>query len=295
MAAPVYFTMSLLGGLAGYFARGRAQYTTGSRRLAVAALLSAPLLSAALESGLPSQAQTRLVTSSVRIAAPAALVWQHIARVPPITEPQSSLFFSMGFPRPIEATLSHEGVGGVRHARFERGLYFIETVTLWDPPRSIRFAIEPDPGQTPLTTLDEHVLVGGRYFDVLEGSYRIEAIESGAVLLHLISEHKINTHFNAYTALWSDYLMSEIQRNILLVIKQRAERAAPAAGGPPAGYRASSHPRLGRPPFRDSHGWGSPPRGPAPRDWRAACPSPRRLHPLARRSGCQTKKTCFPM
>jgi len=45
------------------------------------------------------------------------------------------------------------------------------------------------------------------------------------VLLHLISEHKINTHFNAYTALWSDCLMSEIQRNILLVIKQRAERS----------------------------------------------------------------------
>jgi hypothetical protein len=130
----------------------------------------------------------------------------------------------MGFPRPIEATLSHEGVGGVRHARFERGLYFIETVTYWDPPRSIRFAIAPDPKQTPLTTLDEHVLVGGRYFDVLEGAYRIEPLDGKSVRLHLSSEHRISTHFNAYTSLWSDYLMSEIQQNILLVIKQRAER-----------------------------------------------------------------------
>ena len=29
----------------------------------------------------------------------------------PITERQQSLFFAMGFPKPVEATLSAEGVG----------------------------------------------------------------------------------------------------------------------------------------------------------------------------------------
>jgi len=116
-------------------------------------------------------------------------------------------------------------VGGVRHARFERGLLFIETITAWDPERSFRFSIAVDPAHTPLTTLDAHVTVGGRYFDVLEGGYRIEPLGPGRVRLHLDSQHRIATHFNLYTSLWSDALMSAVQDNILRVIKARAEAA----------------------------------------------------------------------
>jgi hypothetical protein len=45
------------------------------------------------------------------------------------------------------------------------------------------------------------------------------------VRLHLTSRHRISTHFNAYRSLWSDYLMSEIQANLLRVLKGRIERA----------------------------------------------------------------------
>ena len=50
----------------------------------------------------------------------------------------------IGFPRPIEATLSYEGVGGVRHASFERGLMFVETVTDWEPEHRLAFGGEGD-------------------------------------------------------------------------------------------------------------------------------------------------------
>jgi hypothetical protein len=115
-------------------------------------------------------------------------------------------------------------VGGVRHASFERGLLFIETVTHWQPPHVLRFSIAVDPAHTPLTTLDSHVTVGGAYFDVLTGGYRVEPLGPDRVRLHLDSQHCISTHYNFYTSLWSEYLMAEIQNNILRVIKQRAER-----------------------------------------------------------------------
>ena len=232
MAAPVYLTVAVLGAVAGHL--WMRFYKPGARatRMMLGPLLALPLLSSAFEHGARvDNRQVRVVQNSIDIAATPATVWPEIARVRRIVEPQESLFFTMGFPRPVEATLSHEGVGGVRHASFERGLLFIETVTEWQPERSIRFDIRVDPKHTPLTTLDAHVTVGGNYFDVLEGGYRIEPLGPGRVRLHLDSHHRISTGFNFYTALWSDYLMSEIQANILRVIRARCERAQAVARG----------------------------------------------------------------
>jgi hypothetical protein len=185
------------------------------------------MLSAGLESQLGTGDELRVVSNTIDIRASDETVFRHIARVAPITEPQQSFFFTMGFPRPVEATLGKEAVGGVRHASFERGLVFIETITKWEPLREIRFTIDVDPDSTPTTTLDAHVTVGGRYFDVLEGGYRIEPLGPALVRLHLDSQHRISTHYNGYTSLWSDYLMGEIQENILRVIRDRCERAEP--------------------------------------------------------------------
>lgn len=224
MAAPVYLPLAMLSAIVTHYYRKRLRPGAGSRYGAVALLASLPLLSAGAERAISLPHQARRVHNSIDIDASATQVWRQIVRVPPIHEPQQSWFFSLGFPRPVEATLSHERVGGVRHARFERGLLFIETIRVWQPEQALRFGIEVDPSHTPLTTLDAHVTVGGRYFDVLEGGYRIEPLAPGRVRLHLDSHHRISTRFNAYTALWSDALMAAIQENILRVLKQRAER-----------------------------------------------------------------------
>jgi hypothetical protein len=219
MMAPLYLILALVGALFGHRSRRR-RYPAGTT-LAIAAL---PLLSAGLEPAFTLPSETRVVHNQIDIRASQHSVWREIVRVRKIDEPQHSWFFSLGFPRPIEATLSHEGIGGVRHASFERGLVFFETIKEWQPERSFRFTIEVDPNHTPLTTLDAHVTVGGQFFDVLEGGYRIEPLDSERVRLHLDSQHRISTRFNFYTSLWSDALMSEIQRNILSIIKQRAEQ-----------------------------------------------------------------------
>lgn len=225
MMAPVYLSLALIGAVIGHRMRRRHRVRTHTT-LAIAFL---PLLSAGAEQSLALPSQTRSVHNSIDIHASELEVWREIVRVRRIEEPQESWFFRMGFPRPVEATLTHEGIGGVRHARFERGLVFFETIKQWEPERALRFSIEVDPHHTPLTTLDAHVTVGGQFFDVLEGGYRIEPLGAGQVRLHLDSQHRISTRFNFYTSLWSDSLMSEIQRNILRVLKARAEGASAAA------------------------------------------------------------------
>jgi len=218
MAFPV---MLLLAGFGGLMLR----LVLGSRSkhfiFATFTLMPVPLSFA--EQAVPLPAEKQIVANEIFIRADASRVWKKIVRVEKITEPQNSMFFTMGFPKPVEALLSGDGVGQTRLATFERGLQFVETVTDWRENRRLSFTIKADPNMTPLTTLDEHVTVGGAFFDVLSGTYEIYPAQGG-VRLKLYSEHRISTHFNFYARLWSRYLMSEIQENILHVIKQRAER-----------------------------------------------------------------------
>lgn len=224
MALPLTLLFASIGGVvAGLLARFRGKATGAT--LCVAFL---PALLAPAEVRLQAPLQIRTVESQIRIHAPAVVVWQNIERVPAIApaELRPSWAQRLGFPRPVEATLSHEGVGGVRHASFERGLLFIETVTAWEPQQRLAFTIRADSAHIPPTTLDEHVTIGGRYFDVLDGEYRLEPLADGSTLLHLTSHQRLSTDFNGYAGFWSDAVMQNLQTSILNVIQHRCEHQA---------------------------------------------------------------------
>jgi hypothetical protein len=220
---PALASASLGGFFIGLFQRYQHRKHT---RKTVYCLAALPLLLAMLEAKIHQPLQTRTVDTSIVIHAPLATVWQNIERVRPIapSELRPSWANSIGFPRPVEATLSHEGIGGVRNASFERGLNFTETITDWVPGQRIVFTIKADTAAIPATTLDEHVTVGGRFFDVLTGEYDLHTLPNGDTLLHLSSQERLSTDFNAYAALWSDAVMHDMQSNILYVIRNRCEQ-----------------------------------------------------------------------
>ena len=184
-----------------------------------------PYFAAPIESRMPRPQSIREVKTQITIHADPETVWRNIERVPNIADHEQgfSFFHLLGFPRPVEATLSHEGIGGVRNATFEGGVLFVETITDWRPQEALSFDIKADTGSIPPTTLDEHVTVGGPYFDVLEGRYRIEREGEGTVLLQLSSVHRLSTRFNFYSGVWTDFIMRDIQNNILGIIKHRCE------------------------------------------------------------------------
>jgi hypothetical protein len=222
---PLFIIEATLGALLAVWVgwllrRRRAGAGQGTAALFVALL---PLIATPLEHRLELPNEIRTVHSSIDIAASPEAVWREIARVPAIdpAELRFSLARAIGFPRPIEATLSHEGVGGVRQASFAGGVVFVETVTVWEPGERLEFRIAADPNSIPMRTLDQHVTVGGEFFDVLEGMYRIERFDDG-VRLHLSSRHRVSTRFNVYARLWTDFVMSDIQRSILQVVAQRS-------------------------------------------------------------------------
>ncbi len=212
----------LCAGLAGMFIRSRR-----ARGAVLAGCMVLPFVAAPIESRLGSSFELRTVENRIEIAASPATVWKEIERVPAIGEREHEHGFALshliGFPRPVEAKLIGEGVGAVRHATFERGVLFVETITKWEPEKTLTFSIRADMDDIPPTTLDQHVTVGGPYFDVLEGEYRIEPLGADRVVLHLSSQHRLSTRFNGYAGFWTDFIMRDTQRYILEIIRERCE------------------------------------------------------------------------
>jgi hypothetical protein len=230
MFLPVGLLLASCGGLAaGVTARCVSSHK--AKNITLGCILALPLLVTPWERPVFMRDEVRHVETTISIHAPADVVWRNIERVREIHTSELPISWShrIGFPSPVEATLSSEGVGGIRHASFDGGVLFIETVDTWEPNHRLAFSIHAQTDQIPKTTLDDHVRVGGQYFDVLRGEYMIEAMPDGVVRLHLSSDHRLSTDFNWYARLWTDATMRDIQNTILQVIRNRCE-ADGAAG-----------------------------------------------------------------
>jgi hypothetical protein len=221
---PLLLGFSYVGSFLG-FACARLITTKRNRIYCVVSVALLPFFASPLEQLRQPVNQVFAVPTQIKIHAAPEAVWQQIRTVPLIQEREQSTSFShrLGFPRPVEARLVGEGVGAVRYATFERGVLFVETITEWQEPRKLSFSIRADTEHIPPTTFDEHVIIGGKYFDVLDGSYSIEDIGNGDVILHLSSSQRLSTRFNFYSHYWTEYLMADLQNYILRIIKKRCE------------------------------------------------------------------------
>jgi len=228
MAAPIVMAMATLGGvLVGIAVTARGRRAT--RPLLTCLVL--PLALGPAEQYVPTPSEIRTVTTLVDIEADPGTVWKNVVRVRLIepSELHPGFFERIGIPRPLEATLSDEAIGGHREARFEGGILFHERVIEWQPERVLGFTIAVDPGSISPTVLDPHVLVGGPNFDVLYGRFILEP-RGATTRLHLVSKHRVSTHFNFYTRLWTEAVMRDIQSQICSVIARRASAQAHPRG-----------------------------------------------------------------
>ena len=221
---PLFLILSSIGGLiAGLLLYLLRKY--GKSENLGYCIIVLPFLLAPLESKVSLANRIVAVNTQIEINSDASTIWQNIERVPAISATEHSTYLTniIGFPKPVEAKLFGEGVGAVRHATFERGVLFIETITEWESQKHLSFSIKADTGSVPPTTLDQHVIIGGPYFDVLQGTYDIETVNDRKAILHLSSRHRLSTHFNFYSEWWTSFIMRDTQNQILKIIKRRCE------------------------------------------------------------------------
>jgi hypothetical protein len=223
MILPIFLGLSSLGGLvAGHF---KLKKWRNENKLNASLVCLLPFVLAAFEHLLPALPTRYEAYTYTDIHSSRDQIWNNVLRVRaiPASSDKATITRWLGFPRPVKAELNYAGVGASRKAIFTGGLVFDEVVKEYEPGKRMYFSIRANPHDIPATTMDEHVVIGGDYFDVLDGTYRLEPLNDSTWRLHLYSHFELTTNFNFYASWWAGWIMRDIQDNILQVIKTRCE------------------------------------------------------------------------
>lgn len=221
MAMPLFLALSSIGGLI-----ARHYKLKDKNKLQVSlVMVLLPFLIAPVEHLIGAIPGRYKADTHIDIHAPAEKIWENVTRVReiPASQDKGWLTKALDFPRPVKAELDYTGVGGVREAIFTGGLVFHETVTEYVAQQKMVFTIKANPYEIPSTTMEEHIVIGGEFFDVLNGTYELEQLGKDYYRVHLYSHFKLNTTFNFYASVWAGWIMKDIQGNILQVLKTRCE------------------------------------------------------------------------
>ncbi|WP_109441435.1 hypothetical protein [Acinetobacter haemolyticus] len=162
---------------------------------------------------------------SMIIHAPAPQVFHainHIGQIQP-QEVKDSFIFTMGFPKPIFGMTEQQGDQLVRTIQWERGIQFKENVTASYPPYLLSWNYQFDSDSFPKGSLDDHLEMGGRYFDLLNTDYTLEKIDDKTTKLTLTIDYRLSTEYNWYSKLWVNFILNEFSDVVMNIHKHRLE------------------------------------------------------------------------
>jgi hypothetical protein len=222
MATPLFLSLAIAGAVTWKLISRTRRLLGNYYLLFLIVPVLSPFLAGVNESRLPAAVSIRHVHTEIPIYSTRQRIWKNITRVSEIqpSEQRPSVFHALGLPRPRQAVLDHDGIGGIRLAQFTSNLIYVETVTQWDKEQDMRFSISVDRSQAPPPVIRE---IDGRYFTVLEGHYNIQEMPDGGFRLNLDSTERLTTRFNWYSSFWTDQIMRHLQLYILRIIKSRCE------------------------------------------------------------------------
>lgn len=219
MLLPVFMLLASLGGILICEFIDRSQ----NKQQTLNIFLALPFLLAPIESQFTSPTTINTINTEIIINADKETVWNNIKSVKAIKDEELRWSFShfIGIPKPVQSELTEERIGGTRHIKWERGIRFREKITDWKLHDSFSYEVLVD--HIPPEAIDKHVEVGGKYFDVLNGGYKLTKIDQNTTKLNLKCTYRVTTKFNFYSKLWADFILDDFQVVILDVIKERSE------------------------------------------------------------------------
>ena len=219
---------ALLGAVAG-LVMGVICRLTDWPRHALGCLVAVPLLLGGVEHRLPLPDSYAEAEQSIWIAAPPERIWHDIFHIQDIAphEGGNALAWLAGVPRPLGVATTG-GPHPVREVQWEKGIRFKEYITELRENEFVHWRFDFQPGDIPKGALDDHVTIGGDYFDMLDAGYRLTP-EAGGTRLTLNIRWRVSTRFNWYAAPLSRWLTNDFARHVLAIYKQRAEGVNVAA------------------------------------------------------------------
>lgn len=225
LAVPLF---ALLGGIGGLLAGAVCRWTLRPRRLLCFAGALA-LLGGGVEQRIPLPDTIDTVVSRRVIAATPERIWAQLLYAPRIEahEMESGWMYRIGAPLPLSAVTEQHGDELIRHIRMGRGVQFDQVADEWQPLRRVLWRYRFAPDSFPPGALDDHVRIGGHYFDLVDTEYVLEPAAGGTRLISRM-RYRVSTHFNWYTRPLARLLVRNFEQTALAFYARRAEASARA-------------------------------------------------------------------
>ncbi|HEX4332289.1 MAG TPA: SRPBCC family protein [Usitatibacter sp.] len=218
--APLFAILGALGGLImGAICRwtnwpGKALYSIGVL----------PLVIGFLDPAVPTTDEIGVIERTTVIDAPAATVWRHILSAPSIDPRQieKAWLFRIGVPLPRSGVFEEQERHRVRRVTMGKDIHFDEVITDWETDRFLRWTYRYYADSFPPHALDEHVVLGGHYFDIRDTAYRLAPV-GDRTRLTVTMHYRITTRFNWYAVPVGDWLLGNLAEANIGYYRQKSE------------------------------------------------------------------------
>ena len=218
--------LMMLEGAVGGLAMGAACRLANIPRSALCSLAVLPIALGLAERDLPLPDRVRVVQRHVTIDAAPERIWREIHHADAIraAEVERGWAYRIGVPVPIAGITEMTPEGRVRHVRMGKGIHFDQVVVDWKEPRHVRFTYRFGEDSVPAGALDDHVRIGGQYFDLVDTSYTLTPRGRSTELAIAIT-YRVSTRFNWYAQPIADALLGNFGDTILALYRSRSSGA----------------------------------------------------------------------
>jgi hypothetical protein len=109
-----------------------------------------------------------------------------------------------------------------------RGAHFDQVAVEWHENQLVTWHNRFRPDSFPPGALDDHVRIGGEYFDVGDTTYALTPAEGGTRLTVRL-RYRVSTHFNWYAGPLADLLVGNFADTVLGFYARRAAAPQPTS------------------------------------------------------------------
>ncbi|MDI4632239.1 SRPBCC domain-containing protein [Pelomonas sp. V22] len=215
-------------GAAGGLIMGIACRLTMSPRGVALSLSALPLLLGGLPAPLPNPARIQVIERTVQIEAPPERIWQELHGTRDIRpdEVEHAWMYRIGVPLPLAGVTETSPEGRVRKVTMGKAIHFEQVAAEWEQDRHVRWTYRFQKDSIPPGALDDHVTIGGHYFDLIDTAYTLTPKAGQTTELRIQMRYRVSTQFNWYADGVARLLIGNFEDVILQFYRRRAMRQA---------------------------------------------------------------------
>lgn len=228
LIVPLFSLVGVLGGLV----MGAICRVTNWPSHAAFGVSLLPMLLALVEHQVPLPHHISSVERTRLVAASPEQIWRQLETVHDIRpeEVGHAWMYRIGVPIPRFGVTEITPQGRVRHVGMGKGIHFDQVAAEWEPHRRVRWTYRFEKDSFPPAALDDHVMIGGHYFDLIDTEYTLTP-QGSMTELSVRMQYRVSTQFNWYAQPIAEWLIGNFSEVILEFYGRRAQQHAGQSAG----------------------------------------------------------------